>query len=344
MTHSIANHGLRGVLLSGALAFCLASTGNSLAGTAFFDDVEDGNHADGNPVTWSRFPAPYDQGDFSVKDGSFVVTPPIDGPLPIPFFSNYWETDVVVESQLYHDVNIHTRVRELASGDDAHQAGIIALDTYFTDGLDGSSVQGILGKLFDGSSGISLITSQNNGFGELSRESTALSHFETDVNLRLVVQGDTVSLKAWPEGDPEPLEPQLSRPLPEHYWNQEGRVGIWAGNQNTSVPVAFRFVNVLPLPVGDFNANGSLDAADLDLLASGMIASDAKFDLDGDADADLADRLKWVNELKRTWMGDADLNGERFPGCARRRATLGWVVKPLRGKTRSTAGRVSVIH
>jgi hypothetical protein len=56
--------------------------------------------------------------------------------------------------------------------------------------------------------------------------------------------------------------------------------------------------------------DGSLDAADLDLLASGMIAGDAKFDLDSDTDADLADRLKWVNELKRTWMGDADLKGE----------------------------------
>jgi hypothetical protein len=109
MTHSFANHGLRGVLISGALAFCLASTGNSLAGTAFFDDFEDGNHADGNPVTWSRYPGPFfDRGDISVQNGRLVLTPPFDGPTAFP---GYFETDVVVENQHFHDVNIHTQIR-----------------------------------------------------------------------------------------------------------------------------------------------------------------------------------------------------------------------------------------
>jgi hypothetical protein len=64
------------------------------------------------------------------------------------------------------------------------------------------------------------------------------------------------------------------------------------------------------VPPGDFNNNGALDAGDLDALATGMMMNDPKFDLDGDRDADLDDRLKWVNELKKTWMGDSDLNGE----------------------------------
>jgi hypothetical protein len=102
--------------MSGALACCLAPTGNSLAQTAFFDDFEDGNHADGNPVTWSRYPAPFDVGDVSVQNGSLVLTPPIDG--PPSGFQGYWETDVVVENQLYHDVNIHTKSgAESSTGD-----------------------------------------------------------------------------------------------------------------------------------------------------------------------------------------------------------------------------------
>jgi hypothetical protein len=61
---------------------------------------------------------------------------------------------------------------------------------------------------------------------------------------------------------------------------------------------------------GDFNANGFRDVGDLDLLASAMMANDPSFDLDGDGDADLADRTHWVEVLANTYSGDVDLNGE----------------------------------
>ena len=61
---------------------------------------------------------------------------------------------------------------------------------------------------------------------------------------------------------------------------------------------------------GDFNSNGTLDAGDLDLLAGGMAANDKNFDLDGDNDADYDDRKLWVKDLKKTWIGDANLDGE----------------------------------
>lgn len=61
---------------------------------------------------------------------------------------------------------------------------------------------------------------------------------------------------------------------------------------------------------GDFNGNGERDVEDLDLLAEGMIANDINFDLNGDGNVDIADRIHWVEVLSNTYMGDADFNGQ----------------------------------
>lgn len=64
--------------------------------------------------------------------------------------------------------------------------------------------------------------------------------------------------------------------------------------------------------VGDYNGNGVLDAADLDLQADAMVAGNnpAEFDLTGDGVVDIADREQWVNVLKNTYVGDSNLDGE----------------------------------
>jgi hypothetical protein len=63
---------------------------------------------------------------------------------------------------------------------------------------------------------------------------------------------------------------------------------------------------------GDFNGNGVLDAGDLDLQAAAMAggAHPAAFDLNSDGLVNFADREQWVNVLKNTYMGDANLDGE----------------------------------
>jgi hypothetical protein len=61
---------------------------------------------------------------------------------------------------------------------------------------------------------------------------------------------------------------------------------------------------------GDFNSNGALDAGDLDLLAQGQRDNNVAYDLNSDGATNLADRTLWVEQLKQTWMGDSDLNGQ----------------------------------
>jgi hypothetical protein len=61
---------------------------------------------------------------------------------------------------------------------------------------------------------------------------------------------------------------------------------------------------------GDYNMNGSLDTGDLDAMAAAIVAKDPSLDLNGDRMTDFTDRMVWVHELKKTWFGDANLDGE----------------------------------
>jgi hypothetical protein len=63
---------------------------------------------------------------------------------------------------------------------------------------------------------------------------------------------------------------------------------------------------------GDFNANGVLDAPDIDDLTgqSAGGTNPAAYDLNADALVNDQDVNVWVKDLFDSWIGDADLNGE----------------------------------
>jgi hypothetical protein len=71
-----------------------------------------------------------------------------------------------------------------------------------------------------------------------------------------------------------------------------------------------------PLPgsgtPGDFDGNGTLDASDIDGLSAAVRAGNnpPQYDVTGDGRVDQADRTLWIEDLKKTWIGDADLNGQ----------------------------------
>ena len=69
----------------------------------------------------------------------------------------------------------------------------------------------------------------------------------------------------------------------------------------------------VPAVPGDHNANGTLDAGDLDLQAAQMVLNPATppagYDLNGDNKVNYNDRLVWLHDLRKTWVGDSDLNG-----------------------------------
>lgn len=67
---------------------------------------------------------------------------------------------------------------------------------------------------------------------------------------------------------------------------------------------------------GDFDGNGSLDSADIDALTSEVLSAthQAKFDLNQDQLVNEADRQVWVVDLRKTFLGDSNLDGEFTSG------------------------------
>lgn len=63
---------------------------------------------------------------------------------------------------------------------------------------------------------------------------------------------------------------------------------------------------------GDFNNDGELTVIDIDLLteASGAGSTDLKFDVNNDQLVNGDDVKFWAKQLKKTWIGDADVNME----------------------------------
>jgi len=69
---------------------------------------------------------------------------------------------------------------------------------------------------------------------------------------------------------------------------------------------------VAPSVPGDFNGDSVLSAADIDALSAAVRSGDqnAKYDLNKDRSVNDADRSFWVASLKKTYFGDANLDGQ----------------------------------
>ena len=84
------------------------------------------------------------------------------------------------------------------------------------------------------------------------------------------------------------------------------------GGLSWNLVVGSNLVDLIVKSVGDFNGNGTLDAQDIDILsaeaASG--ANNSAFDLNTDGQVNAEDRRVWVEDLKRTYFGDANLDGQ----------------------------------
>ncbi|MCA9197895.1 MAG: hypothetical protein KDA87_10170 [Planctomycetales bacterium] len=64
--------------------------------------------------------------------------------------------------------------------------------------------------------------------------------------------------------------------------------------------------------LGDLNANGSLDAADLDALTQAINTNETGsiYDMNGDGNVNAADREAWIVDVRNTYYGDSNLDGE----------------------------------
>ena len=85
-----------------------------------------------------------------------------------------------------------------------------------------------------------------------------------------------------------------------------------APGQLDNIAGVFQFIFVPEPSPGDFNADGVLDVRDIDLLSAQLRKpSPSKwFDVTGDSLVDMNDVTFWLKDLKKSWIGDADVNLE----------------------------------
>ncbi|MFO0913246.1 MAG: hypothetical protein U0795_09825 [Pirellulales bacterium] len=218
-------------------------TSSPLMGQVILEDFEDGSITDGSPANWKRYGPPFDKGDVIIQNGSLVITPPTSG-TPSPNDPNTWETDVYLQDRTYHDVNILTQVRAL--GDFPTAIGINAIDTDAVNYPGGSGVFGLL--VNDGPDRyLDLSYSIGTSGGTFGQVDTDLILFDTEVNMRLTIQGEQVTFTVWEVASPEPA-PQFVRQLPSALRNHFGYMGLYSIGRNQPAPAAFRYVTIVPEP------------------------------------------------------------------------------------------------
>jgi hypothetical protein len=85
----------------------------------------------------------------------------------------------------------------------------------------------------------------------------------------------------------------------------------WIQQIGSATTYQFDFLVSALTARGDFDADGSLTATDIDLLSAAVRdGGDLSFDVNLDGSLDQEDRRVWVEELAETFFGDAALNGD----------------------------------
>ena len=135
---------------------------------------------------------------------------------------------------------------------------------------------------------------------------------DNDVHIRLEKADSLLRVKVWPESEAESDATWMEMTSPAE---QAKAIGI-AINPGAAIPqravVALSDFALLPLLTGDYNANGTLDAEDIDLISNVVQRGDTNraFDITNDGRVTNDDRDTIVHDLLATWYGDANLDGE----------------------------------
>jgi hypothetical protein len=260
----------------------------------FFDDFDDRDAEDGNPVTW--VPVPGFPGTFDASSGDYLLATS--------------ERAIVTGVPAYEleDVSIRTPVRILAPSAPVGGIELIARGNR-------STLDGYLGG-FNEEAIAYIRRTDMPGQPSFAMAQTNLRPLEKDVMLQFDVFGDDLSMWAWRADEPMPTTPLLSA-TDDRLSVGEVAIDYFSLESDPMLGSAvFRFVHVANSPIrdlmGDFNYKGLLETEDLDALTFQVRGNShaTKFDLNNDKLVDQNDRRRWVSELGRTYFGDSNLDGE----------------------------------
>jgi hypothetical protein len=237
-----------------------------IAQTVFYDDFSDGSAVDGVPVGWTVHENA--QGSYSVIGDDYVAignNPDVGSQV----MSSH------VRSTVFDDVAVQAHATTSGNGATA----VIARSGYpnsFT-GYGGSLNSGGFlaifrtdGDILESGSNLVILSSKNIDFNS-----------NEEVKLQLEVIGSNLSLTAWKADEPKPAEPQLTSTDTLY---SRGWAGV-AFQEAESDPAAFaifRYVQAVAFPTlaGDFNHDGTVDAADYVVWRKGLGTTYTQADYD----------------------------------------------------------------
>ena len=155
--------------------------------------------------------------------------------------------------------------------------------------------------------GESILRAGTGGNGPRSTTIVPYPLVEEDLFLQMDSFDGDITASVWKEGDPDSL-------IQHSHFYDPVNVRPSFGVNGGSATFYEIWISTSPLPItfldGDFNADGVLDADDIDSLADAMGTADSTFDLNEDGVIDFQDHSVWVHDVKGTWYGDANLDGE----------------------------------
>ncbi|MCA9166760.1 MAG: hypothetical protein KDB23_03795 [Planctomycetales bacterium] len=159
-------------------------------------------------------------------------------------------------------------------------------------------------------------------FYMVSRDSDPSSFYAEvtmGTNVAIEVEADVTDKRFWIRYDPDIYDaspPQEYGPFKNDFDpSSEYRtfVRLVSGGQGTlSGILDYWDLSALSEVPGDFDGNGALDILDVARLSDSIAAMiyNAEFDLNQDSSVDVIDLSYWLHDLKHTYFGDTDLDGE----------------------------------
>ena len=209
---------------------CLVSNAQEMFEPIRFDfDGPDGSSV---PPEWEL--GVYPQGTREIRENSFVITAPTDfgGASSVFLFE---PDDLVVETQ----------IRFLEDRPRLDYATVAVRD----DVLDGTG-RGYFGSVnSDGQLLLARAIPGQNVDPDLNFTAEGFDAVNQDLKMRLVANGPSIQLFAWPATEPMPNEPQLS--LQDDRYLDSGLVQIANSSfqaGSPASPIAFRYIEITPVP------------------------------------------------------------------------------------------------
>ena len=259
-----------------ALAVMIALVANAHA-AEWFDDFSDGNAGDGNPVTWTPYPAL--PGDYSASSLDYVLTPQDDG--SNPGFPDKEQLASSVNDVSFSDTYAQTQTYvDLTAGGTGGNVGLMAR-------FDPATFSGYAG-LIDTGDWMGLVRVE---FGTQTDLVVGVDpgdfNATSDVMLELTAVGDELTLTAWEVGQPKPA-PQITY-TDSGSLLTSGGVGIVYAEDTSDTAGVYRWVRASDVPIvddpsADFDEDGDVDGDDFVAWQAGFGMTSGVTLADGDAD------------------------------------------------------------